>query len=85
MADLYDSFYSVTSSYTHSNPTSLNRYVSADENNNIKQLNHGPCDEHANINLTAIAEFLLMAIELTGNLFNVDKDRDLKNFHAQLQ
>lgn len=85
LSDLYDSFYTVTSDYTHANPLSLERYVSTDSSGKIFQLNHGPCDNYAKTNLISAAEFSLVAMSAMCKLFVVDKEKEIKDFHDRLK
>ena len=84
MADMYDSFYAVLCDYVHTNSSSLNKYIEINEDGEMVQFNHGPCEENARVNLSAIGEFLIIAVGVAGNLFDVDRDEELKELHARL-
>ena len=75
---LYDSFYTVVSDYVHTNPRALERYVAIDSEGNIDHLIHMPRDDHAQMNLSAAAEFSLVALSAMCKLFDVDKNSELE-------
>ncbi len=84
MFELYNSVYYVLSDFAHTNPFALERYVEVDKNGKLCQLNHGPCDDCAKMNLTAAGEFTLSAISAMCELFKIDKEKEINELHRRL-
>lgn len=85
LSELYDSFYAIVSDYAHANPIALERYGATDETGKIYQLNHGPCDDFAQMNLSAAAEFSLVALSAMCKLFKIDKDSEIEKMHEKVK
>lgn len=84
MKDLYKSFYYVASDSAHTHSRILERYVAKDKNGNPLQLNHVPCGNNSRLNLITAIEFLLSASAYISNLFDLNKDAKIMDFHEAM-
>jgi hypothetical protein len=82
LADWYHVFYRVVCEDVHSNPRSLEKYISLDERGRIKVL-WGPRINEIDVQLVAATEFMLIICKCLSDVFGEPKKEDIKNFSIE--
>ena len=77
---LYRTLYYQTSMNTHTASKTLERYIAIDNDGQLTHFMHGPHFGNAEIHLSTTSEFLLTAIGIISNLFNLDKEKKVMQF-----
>jgi phosphotransferase system HPr-like phosphotransfer protein len=84
MKHYYDSIYRLACDDIHTSPRVLERYVIANEEGDIVELNNAPKDEDARSNLLTLADFMLIAMVSMLKLHKIDEEVALKDFYKRL-
>lgn len=81
----YNTFYRLKSADTHTSPRSLEEYLAADGENNIRSIKWGPSDEGINQTLFTSIDFLRMALGLAIEFFDVEGLEKLQSLYTREQ
>lgn len=83
-ANIYKTFYDITSDSAHTNIKVLERFLER-EDDDVKYLKHGPCEDNFEAHLLTAGVFFLVAVATISKLFGIQKEQQILDYDQKLK